>query len=272
MKLFFVKRISLFVIFIILLNFNFKIYAYEYDFFYKHRDILLQDIQKDLTYFGEEFTIKDYNDIFNVYNLFENDIYNARYYSFNLNSIKQIIPSVNNFLDYVLITGDSYSANLYNCFTKYFDYKNGVLQNAGHTVVENFEIYKDAISSEFPIIIISTSVNDVLRQTDLSLFKKTMENLFDYARLNDKIIVIHSNCDFFVNGISANSPDLFVNRPKIYDEIIKLISKKYENVVYVDCKYIATKEYLSQDDIHYNEKFHYQLANIVYDSIRNLLY
>ena len=87
-------------------------------------------------------------------------------------------------------------------------------------------------------------MNDVLRQTNLSLFKKTIEDLFDFARLNNKMVIIHSNCDFFVNGISANSPNLFANRPKVYDEIIKLTSIKYENVVYVDCKHIATREYL----------------------------
>ena len=271
MKLFFVKKISVFLCLISLLFFSSSTFAYERDFFYKYKDILIQHIQHDLTYFGEDFSINDYNDVFKVYKLFENDIYYARYYQFDLKNIKNVIASSNNFLDYVLITGDSYSANLYNCFVKYYDYKNELLQNAGHTVVENMDIYKNAISSEFPIIIISTSVNDVLRQTDLSLFKKTIEDLFEFARLNDKVVVIHSNCDFFINGISANSPDLFANRPKIYDEIIKLTSVKYENVVYVDCKDIATREYLSSDDIHYNEKFHYQLAKEVYNSIKSLM-
>ena len=272
MKLFFVKKISMFLCVIAVMNLSLSTYAYEFDFFYKHREILMQDIQHDLTYFGEEFTINDYNDILKVYKLFENEVYYARYYPFDLNTIKKEIVSSNNFLDYVLITGDSYSWNLYNCFVKYYDYKNGVMQNAGHTVVENLEIYKNAMSSEYPIIVLSTSVNDVLRQTDLSLFKKTIEDLFDFARINNKLVVIHSNCDFFVNGVSANSPDLYVNRPKVYDEIIKLTSIKYENVVYVDCKHIATREYLSSDDIHYNEKFHYQLAKEIYDSIKNLLY
>lgn len=272
MELFFIKKISVFLCLIAVLNLSITTYAYENDFFYKHREILMQDIQHDLTYFGEEFSINDYNDIITIYKLFENDIYYARYYPFDISNIKQSLMTSSNFLDYVLITGDSYSSNLYNCFVKYYGYKNGLLQNAGHTVVENTEVYKNAISSEFPIIVISTSVNDVLRQTNLSLFKKTIEDLFDFARLNNKMVIIHSNCDFFVNGISANSPNLFANRPKVYDEIIKLTSIKYENVVYVDCKHIATREYLSSDDIHYNEKFHYQLAKNVYDAIKNLLY
>lgn len=272
MRLFFGKKICLFFCLIILLNFAKPIYAYENDFFYKYKDILMQYIQHDLTYFGEDFSMNDYNDILKVYKLFEDDIYYARYYPFNLEEIKKETALSNIFLDYVLLTGDSYSANLYNCFVKYYDYKNGLLQNAGHTVVENVDIYKNAISSEFPIVVLSTSVNDVLRQTDLSFFKNTIEDLFDFARLNNKIVVIHSNCDFFVNGVSANSPDLFVNRPKVYDEIIKLVSVKYQNVVYVDCKHIATREYLSSDDIHYNEKFHYQLAKEVYDAIKHLLY
>ena len=272
MELFFIKKISVFLCLISVLNLSITTYAYENDFFYKHREILMQDIQHDLTYFGEEFSINDYNDIITIYKLFENDIYYARYYPFDISNIKQSLMTSSNFLDYVLITGDSYSSNLYSCFVKYYGYKNGLLQNAGHTVVENTEVYKNAISSEFPIIVISTSVNDVLRQTNLSLFKKTIEDLFDFARLNNKMVIIHSNCDFFVNGISANSPNLFANRPKVYDEIIKLTSIKYENVVYVGCKHIATREYLSSDDIHYNEKFHYQLAKNVYDAIKNLLY
>lgn len=272
MKKHFAKKTSFFLLVIIILNLIGPAYSSEKDFFYQSKDTLIQYIQNDLNYSGEEFSINDYNDIFKVYKLFENDIYYTRNYTFNLDGLKQNIISSNNFLDFVMLAGDSYSTNLHDCFVKYYNYKNGVFQGAGRTIVENAELYKDAINSQFPIVVISTSVNDVLRQTDLSLFKKCAEDLFDCARLNNKVVIIHSNCDFFVNGVSANSPGLFVNRPKVYDEIIKLVSKKFENVVYSDCKYIATREYLSPDDIHYNEKFHYQLAKIIYDSIRDLLY
>ena len=96
--------------------------------------------------------------------------------------------------------------------------------------------------------------------------------MFDSARINEKVIIVHTNCNFFVNGVSANNSDLYYYRPKLYDEIIKLTSKKYENVVYVDCKDIATRDYLSPDDIHYNEKFHFQLAEKIYTAIRGLVY
>ena len=89
MELFFIKKISVFLCLIAVLNLSITTYAYENDFFYKHREILMQDIQHDLTYFGEEFSINDYNDIITIYKLFENDIYYARYYPFDISNIKQ---------------------------------------------------------------------------------------------------------------------------------------------------------------------------------------
>lgn len=242
-------------------------YAYDNNFYNKTSDEFLAYIQNDLTYFGETFSTKDYETLIELYKLFENDLHYASYLPFDKRIIKDKLTNINNFLDCVMLTGDSYSGNLNRCFVKYYDYKNGLMENAGHTVVENISLYKSAIYSEYPIIVVSTSVNDVLRQTDPRVFKNTIEDLFNSARLNDKVLIVHSNCNFFVNGISANNYDTFYYRPKIYDEIIKLTAKKYENVVYVDCKDIATREYLSSDDIHYNEKFHFQLAKKIYDAI-----
>lgn len=255
----------------ILVNMPVYNYAYENDFYNKTVDEFLAYVQNDLTYFGETFSLQDYYTLVDVYRLFANDLYYAKYYPFNINSIKQEVIGKENFLDYVIIAGDSYSGNLNRCFVKYYNYKNELYEGAGHSIIENSSLYKDAIHSDYPIVVISTSVNDVLRQTSPYTFKKNIEDLFDYARINNKLLIIHSNCNFFINGISANSSDLFPYRPKFYDEIIKLTAIKYENVVYVDCKDIATREYLSSDDIHYNEKFHFQLAEKIYNAIKGLV-
>lgn len=272
MKNYCYRIVKLFLCVGMLLNICTYNYAYESDFFDKTNDEFINYIQNDLTYFGETFFVQDYNTLLDVYNLFENDLRDPRYYPFDINAFKQKLVDRDNFMDYVLLTGDSYSGNLNNCFVKYYNYKNSLLQNAGHTILENVALYKSAIYSKHPIIVISTSVNDVLRQTAPYVFKRTVEDLFDSARLNDKILIVHTNCNFFVNGISANASDLFRNRPKLYDEIIKISAKKYENVIYVDCRDIATREYLSSDDIHYNEKFHFQLAKKIYDAISELAY
>ena len=272
MKLFFVKKIKFFLCLIMILSLLLPTYSYNENFYYLTPNEFLAYIQNDLTYFGETFSLSDYNTLIDIYGLFQDDLHYAQYHPFDLRPIKEKLSTSENFLDYVLLTGDSYSGNLNNCFVKYYNYKNGLYENAGHTVLENISLYKNALYSSYPIIVISTSVNDVLRQTNLSVFKRTIEELFESARLNNKIIVIHSNCNFFVNGMSVNGTDIFPNRPKAYDEIIKLTAVKYQNVVYVDCKDIATREYLSSDDIHYNEKFHYQLAKKIYEAIRDLVF
>ena len=157
------KRVTkCFLCALVVINIFSSSYAYEEDFFYKSYQEFIDYVQNDLTYFGESFSSQDYDSLLEITNLYKNDLKYSINHTFDFEPLKQELASKDNFLDYVLLTGDSYSGNLKTCFMKYYDYKNPVLENAGHTVKENFSIYNSAIYSKYPIIVISTSVNDVL--------------------------------------------------------------------------------------------------------------
>ena len=178
----YLKRVTKFFLCVVLvINIFSNSYAYEKDFFNKSYQEFIDYVQNDLTYFGESFSAQDYTTLLLIESLYKNELNFAIDHPFEFKSLKQELKSKDNFLDSVLLTGDSYSGNLKLCLMKYYDYKNHVLENAGHTVIENLYLYKSAISSKYPIIVISTSVNDVLRQTSPFEFKQTIEVLFNNA-------------------------------------------------------------------------------------------
>lgn len=167
------------------------------------------------------------------------------------------------FLKDLVICGDSYCGFLSNYLKNNTSYENSVFAYAGHTIIENKSLYEKAIDSPYMIVMLSTSVNDVFRGTDLKLFKETMEGFFKRAYEENKIMIVHSQCNFVDDyGIHANENAFFNYPPKAYDEILKRSANKFGNVIYVDCTDIARDEYL-RDTLHYNDEFYRQLLDKV---------
>ena len=185
------------------------------------------------------------------------------YQNFDFGSYNLGIKGSLIFLNDLVICGDSYCGFLSNYLKNNTNYANGVYAHAGQTIIENRDIYEKAIDSPQKIVMLSTSVNDVFRGTDLKLFKETMEGFFRRAYEKNKIMIVHSHCNFIDEyGVHANDNTSFNYTPKAYDEILRRSASKYGNVVYVNCTDIARDEYL-RDTLHYNDEFYRQLLDRV---------
>ena len=161
----------------------------------------------------------------------------------------------------VLICGDSYAVGLAYYLNNKMHKNTVEFVRAGRPIIENKELYKAALNTDAKVVILATSVNDVLRQTNLEKFKETIEEIFDYAESNNKILIVHSNVDFKYDDESANESLVLKFVPKYYDEILKRSAKEYDNVIYIDCNDIADFENIQSDGLHYNDTFYSELIN-----------
>ena len=65
------------------------------------------------------------------------------------------------------------------------------------------------------------------------MFKSTIERLYKRAYDNNKILIVHSNVDFWWDSVRANDKPYVQYVPKYYDAIVKRSAEKYENVIYI---------------------------------------
>ncbi|MBR1844566.1 MAG: SGNH/GDSL hydrolase family protein [Lachnospiraceae bacterium] len=191
-----------------------------------------------------------------------------KYADFDMTALKEKITEEYYLARDMALCGDSYCGLLSRYMRKRKNFKGEVFAEAGKSVVANKQKYIDAINSDKDIIILSTSVNDVLVQTSLKEFKKTIEELFKLSYEKGKLFIIHTNTDFMgKDSITANNSMKYELSPKYYDWVIITSAAKYGNVTYVDLNDIATPEALV-DGIHYGESFYNILIDRIYNELQ----
>ena len=199
-----------------------------------------------------------------IENIYTDDTVTSEYLEFDMAPLKERTKRESDLIYTMALCGDSYCGFLSKYLGTRKNFKGTVNASAGKDVIENKEIFEKTITGKEDIIIISTSVNDVLKQTDLKEFKETIEELFQLAYDNHKLLLIHTNCDFLDNnGKSVNKSMQFDILPKYYDWILIISAEKYDNVVYVNCNDITKPEELI-DGVHYNEDFYNILVDRIY--------
>ena len=204
-------------------------------------------------------------------NSYLNAIYGSEpespYKNFNLNSYNMGLKGSYSFMNDLVLCGDSYCGRMSQYVSKYLNYGNIVYAIPGQTVMQNKHIYEQAIDSKYPIVMLCTSVNDVLQGTELKDFKETLESLFKRAYEKNKIMIVHSHVDFgYLNEGRANDSFLYKYKPKHYDAIVKRSAMKFGNVIYVECNDLATSDNL-QDSLHYGDNFYSQLLPRIEDAL-----
>ena len=200
--------------------------------------------------------------------MYHKDKDTKKYLNFDLTPLKEKITKEQYLIHNMVLCGDSYCGLLGRYMKKRKGFKGEIFAEAGKSVVENKAKYIEAINSDKDIIILSTSVNDVLVQTDLKEFKDTIEDLFKLAYAKNKLFIIHTNTDFMgTDTISANNSMKYEMAPKYYDWAIITSASKFGNVIYIDCNDIATPESIV-DGIHYNEEFYNIMIDRIYHELQ----
>ena len=179
-------------------------------------------------------------------------------------------------IDSFAIIGDSYGENLYNYSVNNFNHKRLRYAKAGHTVLENYDLYMEALESDAPIILYSFSVNDHVRGTDLKTFKEKTEELFFNALIRNKIIVVHTFMDYYdaenvYNLVDENGEKVIRNKIENYDYVLEKSAKGFENVIYIDCKDLQTNKYRHPDGIHYKYNFYNKFLMRAFDALTKYL-
>lgn len=139
---------------------------------------------------------------------------------------------------------------------------------------DNKIIVKDYIRNNDTIFIYSAFVNDLLKAQNLSLFKLlkpgkiknelkhiNIDNiLFDLEKNINKLITINPNIKIFIIGLFVPTKITFIrnNLEKFIFKVnnsFKNISKKYNNVIYVNNDNLNTNDF-NNIDFHPNKKGH----------------
>lgn len=201
--------------------------------------------------------------------LYHDDKMSKDYLNFDMTTLKKKVLNEALFKNNMVLCGDSYCGLLSKYLEKRKQFKGEVNARAAHSVVDNKEIYIDTINnSDKDIVILSTSVNDVLSQTSLKDFKDTIEELFELAYKKGKLLVVHTNCDFLdKNKESVNKSLEYELLPKYYDWELIISASKYDNVIYTDCNDIVGRDHLV-DGIHYDEGFYEILIDRIYHDLQ----
>ena len=199
--------------------------------------------------------------------------------NYNDKEIKQIIDEVKdttqlkiqNILRDVTAIGDSYCGYMSEYIYEKYNYALSGNAVAGKTVIDNMELYLEEINkSNKNIIVLTTSVNDVLEQTELIVFKAAIETLYKAAYDKKKIFVVMSYCDFSINNQSANLTTEYEYVPKYYDALIARSATYYSNVLYINMNDLAVpKNNRDNDTIHYNDYFYEQFLNRIVEALRS---
>ena len=174
-------------------------------------------------------------------------------HKFNYKNIKENIKYNEDLLDHMSLIGDSYSGYFNNYLLLNVNKKLPIMAIAGKTLRHNLEYYKSILENDKEIILYSTSVNDHLNQSDIIQFMGDVRDFYDLAYKNNKIVITHSYMDYIIDHTYHR--DYFI-RNKFYDYVLKELSKKYDNVIYVDTNDIKMSSNLMKDGIHYDQNYY----------------
>ena len=151
-----------------------------------------------------------------------------------------------------MICGDSYAGYLlYRLHDRYM-YDANSFVNPGHSILENEKYMLDAVNSGYKYILFAIGVNDHIRQTSPSFFKKTLKRYIDIATKKGSIVYLFTYMHYPME-------DKFTKYYTTYDYDIQLMNLAIENdyVHYIDLSECANNEYYIMDDnVHYNPNFY----------------
>ena len=89
-----------------------------------------------------------------------------------------------------MICGDSYAGYLlYRLHDRYM-YDANSFVNPGHSILENEKYMLDAVNSGYKYILFAIGVNDHIRQTSPSFFKKTLKRYIDIVTNKGSIVYL----------------------------------------------------------------------------------
>ena len=151
-----------------------------------------------------------------------------------------------------MICGDSYAGYLVNRLHDRYMYDAESYVNPGHSVLENEKYMVDAVSSGYKYILFAIGVNDHIRQTSPSFFKKTLMRYIDIAKEKGSTVYLFTYMHYPMES-------RFTKYYTTYDYDVQLMNLALENdfVHYIDLSECANnKYYVMDDDVHYNPNFY----------------
>ena len=158
----------------------------------------------------------------------------------------------------IAITGDSYASYLYNKLNDDMDKYVESYFIAGRTIIENEKMMMDAMNSNCKYVFISIGVNDHFKNTNLQLFHDTYEKIIKEGLKNNKIIYTHSFVEY---PVSKNFISKYSTHD--YDNIIRSISNKYNDVYYINIHEYADDKYFEEDNLHLNKTFYKKFYGVI---------
>ena len=151
----------------------------------------------------------------------------------------------------IAITGDSYASYLYNKLYDEVPYSVESYFIAGRTIIENEQMMLKAMNSSCKYVFVSIGVNDHFKNTNLQLFHDTYEKIIKEGLKNKKVIFTHSFVEY---PVSKNFISKYSTHD--YDNIIRTISDRYEDVYYININKYADEKYFEDDNLHLNKMFY----------------
>jgi lysophospholipase L1-like esterase len=159
----------------------------------------------------------------------------------------------------IIVTGDSYAGYFasYECNK---DYNIIIYAEAGRSTKENYEMMLNAVDLYPKTVVISLGVNDHNKNESPSDFKTRIEEIVKICKRRNKRVVLHTYMDY---GPVLEKEDKTESGFDVqeYDEILKDIGSRYNNVFYIDMSDYEKEQYLQADKIHYNTLFYDELYN-----------
>lgn len=188
-----------------------------------------------------------------------NSIYAATIYNSNDNSNNTSFYNVNN--SHIDVCGDSY-AGLFCDYESNHQLTLFPCYAAGKNLMENVELFGQALYSYHKIVLVSIGVNDHFNQTNPAEFERFITNFVINCLMKKKYVVFHTYMPYFVDDKIKRKYSL-----EMYDNILKGIAIAYSNVYYIDMSDLGHREYISADCLHYSKAFYDYLYIRLVDTI-----
>lgn len=191
--------------------------------------------------------------------IISNTVVATSVYDSNGNSdIKSFYNTNNSYID---VCGDSY-AGLFCDYESDHQLTLFPCYAAGKNLLENVELFGQALYSYHKIVFVSIGVNDHFNQTDPVAFENFITNFVINCLMRQKYVVFHTYMPYFVEDKVKRKFSL-----EIYDNILKGIAIAYSNVYYIDMSDLGHREYISSDCLHYSKVFYDNLYIRLVDTI-----
>ena len=194
---------------------------------------------------------------------------------FNNNSIKEIVDNKSSIIKNATVVGDKRAEGLREYLRGNLNYNNPSFIGPNNNIIENINYYRDALTADKPILFYSIDIDDYINQTDLLQFKQKNDELFYFANLNNKIIVLHSYMDYDTSNKRIKKNYNFFekreNKIEEYDYILKRLSKFYDNVIYIDMNDINDDIYIDDGEVYLNNGFYNVFLSRAIDKLKKYL-